>query len=88
MKDVSDMRVIDHPSRDGFDLVQDIDVLQRRLINLEREFQEAIRAYRDARVNLVSADAGVKACKAEIDASGKLPGKLVKAAFEGTLDDE
>ena len=45
MKDVSDMRVIDHPSRDGFDLVQDIDVLQRRLINLEREFQEAIRAW-------------------------------------------
>src|SRR2546422_7199059 len=32
MKDISDMRVIDHPSRDGFDLVQDIDVLQRRLI--------------------------------------------------------
>jgi len=67
MKDISDMRVIDHPSRDGFDLVQDIDVLQRRLIRLEREFQEAIRAYRDARVTLVSADAGVKACKAEID---------------------
>ncbi len=33
MKDISDMRALDHLSRDGFDLVQDIDVLQRRLIN-------------------------------------------------------
>ena len=30
---------------------------------------------------------GVGACKAEIEASGKLPGKIIKAAIEGTLEE-
>jgi hypothetical protein len=31
---------------------------------------------------------GVGACKAEIEASGKLPAKVIKAAVESTLDDD
>lgn len=57
----------DQPDRDSFDLVQEIDVLQKRLGTLDGEWQEAIQQYRDARVNLVVADAAVKACKAELD---------------------
>lgn len=57
------------PDRDGADLVAEIDGLQLRLKELDREQQESLIELRDARYNWLIADTKLKAVKSEVDVS-------------------
>lgn len=57
----------DQSARDGYDLVQEIDVLQQRLGDLDKEQQDALVSLRDARYIWLVADTKLKAIKGEVD---------------------
>lgn len=52
---------------DAFDLVREIDDLQLRLKELDKEQQEALVSLRDARYTWLVADTKLKAIKGEVD---------------------
>ena len=54
-------------SRDGFDLVTEIDQLQRRLEELDKEQQEVLIGLRDAKYHWLVADTKVRAVHGEVD---------------------
>lgn len=58
---------VEQSSRDSWDLARELDEIQKRLADLDREQQVALVAARDAAYNKLVADTRVRGVHAEID---------------------